>query len=73
MTRSAGTCPPSNGRPLTQDSVVAVTRIEARMKHSDASVEMTVAIVFTVRDGQIFSGREYATREEALEAAGLLK
>ena len=51
--------------------VIAVTRVEARMKHSDASVEMTVAIVFTVRDGQIFSGREYATREEALEAAGL--
>ena len=41
------------------------------MKHSEASVEMTVAIVFTVRDGKIFSGREYATREEALGAAGL--
>jgi ketosteroid isomerase-like protein len=52
------------------DDVVAVTRVKARMKHSDASVEMTVAIVFTVRDGKIFSGREYATREEALEAAG---
>ncbi len=41
------------------------------MKDSDAAVEMTVAIVFTVRDDRIFSGREYATREEALEAAGL--
>jgi ketosteroid isomerase-like protein len=53
------------------DDVVAVTRIHAQMKHSDATVEMTVAIVFTVRDGKIFRGREYATREEALEAAGL--
>ncbi len=53
------------------DKVVAVTRVGARMKHSEASVEMTVAIVFTVRDGKIFSGREYATREEALGAAGL--
>jgi ketosteroid isomerase-like protein len=55
------------------DNVVAVTRVRARMKNSAASVEMTVAIVFTVRDGKIFSGREYGTREEALEAAGLQK
>jgi ketosteroid isomerase-like protein len=55
------------------DSVVAATRIRARMKDSDAAVEMTVAIVFTVRDGKIFSGREHATREEALAAAGLRK
>jgi ketosteroid isomerase-like protein len=53
------------------DSVVAVTRVTARMRESDASVDMTVAIVFTVRDGRIFSGREYATREEALQAAGI--
>ena len=27
--------------------------------------------VFTIRDGKIASGHEYATREQALEAAGL--
>jgi ketosteroid isomerase-like protein len=26
--------------------------------------------VFTIRDGKLARGREYATREEALEAAG---
>jgi hypothetical protein len=30
-----------------------------------------IAVVFTVRDGKIVRGREYATREQALEAAGL--
>jgi ketosteroid isomerase-like protein len=29
------------------------------------------SVVYTVRDGKIARGREYATREEALEAAGL--
>jgi ketosteroid isomerase-like protein len=29
------------------------------------------AVVFVIRDGKIAGGREYATRDEALEAAGL--
>jgi ketosteroid isomerase-like protein len=53
------------------DRVVAVVRYIGRMKGSDTQVEMTLAIVFTVRDGKIASGREYATRAEALQAAGL--
>jgi ketosteroid isomerase-like protein len=53
------------------DRVVAVVRYIGRMTGSDTQVEMTLAIVFTVRDGKIASGREYATRTEALEAAGL--
>jgi ketosteroid isomerase-like protein len=53
------------------DRVVAVVRYIGRMKGSDTQVEMMLAIVFTVRDGKIASGREYATRTEALEAAGL--
>ena len=32
---------------------------------------MRVAIVYTVRNGLIVRGREYATREQALEAAEL--
>jgi ketosteroid isomerase-like protein len=32
---------------------------------------MRVAIVYTARDGLIVRGREFASREEALEAAGL--
>ena len=34
-------------------------------------VDLRYAIVFTIRDGKIAAGREYFTREEALEAAGL--
>jgi ketosteroid isomerase-like protein len=53
------------------DRVVAVVRYIGRIKGSDKEVEMTLAIVFRVRDGKIASGREYATRAEALDAAGL--
>jgi ketosteroid isomerase-like protein len=53
------------------DKVVSITRNRGRMKGSDAEVEMTLAIVFEVRDGKIVAGREYATKAEALEAAGL--
>jgi ketosteroid isomerase-like protein len=53
------------------DQVVGVVRAVGRMKGSEAEIDMRYAIVFTVRDGRIVRGREYATREEALEAAGL--
>jgi ketosteroid isomerase-like protein len=39
------------------------------MKGSDAEVDMRLAVVYTVRDGLVIRGREYASREEALEAA----
>ena len=53
------------------DQVVAVVRGFARMKESDAEVDIRYAVVFTARDGKVATGREYWTREEALEAAGL--
>ena len=53
------------------DQVIAVIRVMGRMKRSDAKVDMTLAIVFVIREGKISSGREYASREKALEAAGL--
>jgi SnoaL-like domain len=36
----------------------------------DAEIDIRYAIVFTTRDGKIATGREYFTREEALEAPG---
>jgi ketosteroid isomerase-like protein len=54
-----------------EDRVVAVLHVIGRMKGSNADVDMRYAIVYTVRDGLIVRGREYATREQALEAAGL--
>jgi uncharacterized protein len=53
------------------DQVVAVVRGIGRMKESEAEVDLRYAIVFSVREGKIAAGREYFTREEALEAAGL--
>jgi ketosteroid isomerase-like protein len=53
------------------ERVVAVVRYMGRMKGSDTQVEMTLAIVFALRDGKIASGREDAARTEALQAAGL--
>jgi ketosteroid isomerase-like protein len=53
------------------DQVVAVVRAIGRMKESEAEVDLRYAIVLSIRDGKIAAGREYFTREEALEAAGL--
>jgi ketosteroid isomerase-like protein len=53
------------------DKVVAAVRGAGRMKGSDAEVEVRYAIVLSFRDGKIIKGREYLSRGEALEAAGL--
>jgi ketosteroid isomerase-like protein len=54
-----------------EDQVVAVLRISGRAKLSGVETELTFAALFTVRDGKVVRGREYWTRDEALEAAGL--
>jgi ketosteroid isomerase-like protein len=54
-----------------EDRVVAVLRISGRAKLSGVETDLTDAAVYTIRDGKIAVGREYATRDEALEAAGL--
>jgi len=41
------------------------------MKGSDAQADMRLGVVFTVKDELIVRGREFATRHEALEAAGV--
>jgi len=53
------------------DQVVAAVHVTGRMKESHAEVDMRLGIVYTLRDGKIIRGREYATEQEALEAAGL--
>ena len=42
-----------------------------RAKLSGIETDLTYAVVHTIRDGKIARGREYMTRAEALEAAGL--
>lgn len=51
------------------DKVVAAVRSVAKMKGSDAKINIRYAVVLSFRDGKISKGREYLTREEALEAA----
>lgn len=53
------------------DKVIVVFRISGRAKVSGVETDLTYAALYTFRDGKIARGREYWTRAEALEAAGL--
>ena len=53
------------------DNVIAVMRISGRAKLSGVETDMTYAELSTLRDGKIARGRQYFTRADALEAAGL--
>jgi ketosteroid isomerase-like protein len=53
------------------DKVVAVTRMSGRAKLSGVETDLTYAALYTIRDGKVVRGREYWSRAEALEAAGL--
>jgi ketosteroid isomerase-like protein len=54
-----------------QDQAVAIVRFGGRAKLSGVEADLTFAALYTVRDGKVARGREYWTRDEALEAAGL--
>ena len=54
-----------------EDKVVAVERYGGRAKLSGVETDQTDALLLTIRDKKISRGREYRSREEALEAAGL--
>jgi ketosteroid isomerase-like protein len=54
-----------------ENQVVAVIRISGRAKLSGVETDLTYAAVYGIRDRRIARGREYATRDEALKAAGL--
>jgi ketosteroid isomerase-like protein len=54
-----------------EDQIIAVGRISGRAKLSGVETDLTSAALYTIRDGKIARGREYWTKEQALEAAGL--
>src|SRR3954452_17408447 len=54
-----------------EDQVIAVLRGSGRAKLSGVEVDLTYAVVYTIRDGKIARGREYMERDQALEAVGL--
>jgi len=54
---------------LSDGRVLAVGVISGKARTSGVETELRVAVLYTVRDGRIVRGREYATREEAVAAA----
>ncbi len=54
-----------------ENQVIAVLRISGRAKLSGVEADLTYAALYTIRDGKLVRGREYWTKEQALEAAGL--
>ncbi len=55
----------------TDEQVVTVLQFGGRAKLSGVETNLTYAVLSKIRDGKIVRGREYWTRDEALEAAGL--
>ena len=53
------------------DTVFTAERFGGRARLSGVEADSPNWTVFTIRDGKIASGHEYATREHALVAAGL--
>jgi ketosteroid isomerase-like protein len=51
--------------------VFTAERYGGRARLSGVETDSPNWTVFTIRDGKIAGGREYETREHALEAAGL--
>ena len=54
-----------------EDQVIAVLRISGRAKLSGVETDLTYAELWRFRDGKVAWGRQYWTKEQALEAAGL--
>ncbi len=56
---------------LGDDRVLVVARYEGRGRSSGAEVDLRVASVYEIRDRMLATVRDYGSREDALEAAGL--
>jgi uncharacterized protein len=56
---------------VDDERVLAFVRVAARGQESGAPVEIRVAHEFTIRDGLVVRFKVYASRDRALEAAGL--
>lgn len=53
------------------DLVVAALHVTGRARLSGIETELRYAVAYTVRDGRITRGHEYADRDNALKAVGL--
>jgi ketosteroid isomerase-like protein len=62
---------PLSVREVEDGRVVAEQRAAGRAKISGAETELVYAVVYTVREGKIVRGREYASLELAMEVVGV--
>jgi ketosteroid isomerase-like protein len=53
------------------DRVLVCQRLGGVARQSGIETQLSFAVVYTIRDGRLVTVREYATKEEALEALGL--
>jgi ketosteroid isomerase-like protein len=53
------------------DAVLVTVRYVGRGESSDLEIDQTFVSLYRLRDGKTVSMRDYPTRAEALEAAGL--
>ena len=56
---------------VDDERVMVGQRLSGRAKHTGIETELTFFVIYTIREGRFVEAREYVTREEALEAAGL--
>jgi ketosteroid isomerase-like protein len=56
---------------VDDSTVVSVQTTRARMRHTELQVDLTWAVVWTLKDGKVLQANGYVTRRQALEAAGL--
>ncbi len=65
------TATPTEVLDLGDDQVLAMLRVEGTARLSGVATELSYAVLYTLRDGKIARGREFAERQEALDAAQL--
>jgi ketosteroid isomerase-like protein len=53
------------------EHVLVELRMSAQSRGGGVPTEITFAVLYTLRDGTVVRGREYASRDEALAAASL--
>jgi ketosteroid isomerase-like protein len=54
----------------TEDSLVIVQRAHTKERRTGLETSLGFAVAYTFRDGKLIAAKEYATRAEAVEAAG---
>jgi ketosteroid isomerase-like protein len=53
------------------DRVLVHQRLSGRGRHTGIETQLTIAVLYAIRDGRFVKVREYYTKAEALEAVGL--